>query len=384
MATYSGTQKSSSRRQLVVVGLAALAIGLAAGVGASKVDLHRHNGSTASQAQPQGGSQASSLPATGSTAAEQPATVPETAGSSAPATSSVPTAASIPSLYLVGSTAQAQEVQQNLDWAAIAWQPLDVRVLVVAPEVSAAEIAGTMNEARSMEGLVPMTVEDLRTPAAPDGTVPSNSEQEAPTDSALLIPADQGHAGSLGAAGMPGHAAVVSGLSAFADVPMSATYTVYLVDSAAQASDVQQRLDQVRAAIGWQPLDATVQVVATAEDDAQAQETIARQNTMRALVGLAPLTVVDLRTPDTSAAAQPLRSGGDSSTGDGRPMGGYAEWVQAQARSASPIDATVPSAPVSDQEMYAQWLQSHTTAASPPQSPPSCPDPDVVPYSGIC
>jgi hypothetical protein len=41
MATYTGTQHSSSRRQLVMVGLAALAVGL----GVSHVDLHRHRNS---------------------------------------------------------------------------------------------------------------------------------------------------------------------------------------------------------------------------------------------------------------------------------------------------------------------------------------------------
>jgi hypothetical protein len=166
MATYSGTQKSSSRRQLVVVALAALAIGLAAGVGATKVDLHRHTGSAARQVQPQAGSQASSLPATGSTAAEQPGSGSAAGGSSAPATSSVPAAVSIPYLYLVGSTAQAQEVQQSLDWAAIGWQPLDARVLVVPPEVSAGEVAASVNDLSQMSGLAPVTIEDLRTPGA--------------------------------------------------------------------------------------------------------------------------------------------------------------------------------------------------------------------------
>jgi hypothetical protein len=198
-----------------------------------------------------------------------------------------------------------------------------------------------------------------------------------PADAQLLIPADQGHAGTLGAAGMPGQVAAVPGLPAYADVPMSATYTVYLVGTQAEVDTVLNTVS-----VGPPARDTTVMVVTDAEGAAQAEATIARQNNLRALVGLGPLTVVDLRTPDASAATQPARSSGDGFTGDGRPLGGYAEWVQAQARSASTIDATAPSAPVSDQEMYAQWLQSHTTAASPQQSPPSCPV--VGFYSGIC
>jgi hypothetical protein len=152
--------RRSSRRQLVMAGATVLALGLAVGVGAWRVGMHHHNGTIATQvqpqSQPQGGSQANDLPAT----------------------SSVPTAASIPSLYLVGSTEQANDVQQVLDWAAIAWQPLEASVQVVPPGVSAAEVAETVNEARSMEGLVPMTVEDLRTPDA--SAVPPQSPPSYP------------------------------------------------------------------------------------------------------------------------------------------------------------------------------------------------------------
>jgi hypothetical protein len=292
------------------VGLAALAVGLAAGVGASKVDLHGHRSRTATQVQPL------SLPQSGSQVI------------SLPATSSGTTAASLPYLYLVGSTAQAQEVQQGLDWVGITGQPLDARVLVVPPEVSGGEVAETMDEAAGVGGLVPVTVEDLR-PAALT-SVHTAAEQSvvggttgapvmqvdeptletapaAPADPHQLIPGNQGHVGTLGAAGKPGQVAAFSGLSAFADVPMSPSAAVYLVGSAAQLNDVQQRLDRVRAAIWWQPLDATVQVVATAADDALAQETIARQNTMRSLVGLAPLTVVDLRTSPATPTELPGR-----------------------------------------------------------------------------
>jgi hypothetical protein len=297
MATNTETRQTSSRRYLVVAA-SVLALGLAAGVGAWRAGLHDHRGSVTSpaslQVQPSDG-QAGSLPGTGSTAAEQPAYAAETGGSSAAATGSVPSTASPPYLYLVGSTAQAQQVQQSLDWAAIAWQPLDARVLVVPPEVSGGEVAETMNALRGMEGRAPVTVEDLRSPAAPDGTAPSTSDQEAPTDSALLIPADQGHAGSLGAAAMPGQVPAVSGLPDYADVPLGTSVTIYLVGSQAEA-------DAINA--GPPALARSVLVVPDAEGDAQAQATIAHQNSLRALVGLAPMTVVDLRMTDTSAEAQ--------------------------------------------------------------------------------
>jgi hypothetical protein len=175
MATYTGTRKPSSRRQLVVVGLTALAVGLAAGVGATKVDLHGHRGRTATQVQPQGGSQASSLPATGSTAAEQPQDVAASGDSSAPASSSVHTPASIPYLYLVGSAAQANDVQQRLDQIVIAWQPVDARVLVVPPEVSGGEVAASVDELRQAEGLAPVTVEDLRPAVVPASSPPATA-----------------------------------------------------------------------------------------------------------------------------------------------------------------------------------------------------------------
>jgi hypothetical protein len=243
------------------------------------------------QVQPSGG-QASSLPAT---------------------TSSVTSAASPPSLYLVGSTEQAQEVQQGLDQvrAAIGWQPLDATVLTVAPEASPDEVTwllSTLNESRRLQGLRPVQLVDLR-PAA-TAAVPTTS---VPADPQLLIAAYQGRANALDAAGMPGQAAAVSDLPAFWDVPSGTSVTVYLVGTQAEA-------DAISA--GPPAVARSVIVVADAAGEAQAQATIAWQNTMRALVGLAPLTVVDLRTPDATAV--------------------------------------------------------------PPQSPPSCPEPDVVPYSGIC
>jgi hypothetical protein len=148
---------------------AALAIGPLAGLASWQIGLHGHRGSTVTpaplQIQLQGGSQTTSLPANGQGAAEQPGDGSAIAGSTAPATSSVPTVASTPSIYLVGTAAQASEVQQRLDWAAIGWQPLDATVLVVAPEASLDEVTGllnTMNESRRLQGLAPVTAVDLR------------------------------------------------------------------------------------------------------------------------------------------------------------------------------------------------------------------------------
>jgi hypothetical protein len=322
MATYTGTPKSSSRRQLVLVGLAALAVGLAVGLGADRVDLHRHRSSSASQVQPQGGSQASSLPATGSTAAEQPGNGSETGGASAAITSSLSKPASIPYLYLVGSAAQANDVQQGLDWVAITSQPLEATVLVVPPEVSGGEVAESVNEFRRMGGLVPVTVEDLRTPAASAAAQSTRSSADGvtsddrPMGGAAEFLRDHPPVQPAGGEGSSVPATTSSGTTA------GSTASLYLVGSTAQADDVQQRLDQVRATIGFQPLDATVLVVgreASADEVAWLRTTL---NAARQMQGLAPLTVVDLRTPDTSAP--------------------------------------------------------------PPQAPPSCPDPDVVPYSGIC
>jgi hypothetical protein len=162
MATYTGTRKSSSRRQLVVVGAAVLALGVMAGLGAWWVGLHQHNGSMAAhvetQAQPQDGSQPSSLPATSS--------VP-TAASSAVATQT-------PHLYLVGSQEQAQAVDDGRF-------PFDDTVLVVSLEASPDEVTwllNTMNEARRLQGLAALTVVDLRTPVA--AAVPQQSPPGCP------------------------------------------------------------------------------------------------------------------------------------------------------------------------------------------------------------
>jgi hypothetical protein len=296
MATYTGTQHSSSRRQLVVVGLAALAVGLAVGLGVSKVDLHRHRSSQVGAARPvaAAGGRISRADAMGGAAEflrDQPQVQPAGGeASSVPATtSSGTTAGSTASLYLVGSAAQANDVQQRLDQvrAAIWFQPLDATVMVVGPEASADEVTWlrtTLNEARRVQGLAPLTVVDLRTAEA----------SAVPQQSPLLIPADQGHAGTVGAAGMPGQPAAVSGLGSYADVPMSQRYTVYLVSSPAEVDAVLDTLSP-----DGPPRDTTVLLVTGAASEAQAQETIARQNTMRSLVGLAPLTVVDLRTPAT-------------------------------------------------------------------------------------
>jgi hypothetical protein len=279
------------------------------------------------------------MDATGSTADEKPWYVSETGGYSAPATSSVPTAASTASLYLVGSAAQADEVRQGIDsLVAPGWSP-DTTVLTVTPEADSDAVAlllSTENEARRTQGLPPVQLVDLRSaaPAAVPTTVQSVDggamggpvmkvdeppavrsvmggttgvpiiqaddsvvEPAAPADSHLLISADQGHAGTLGAAAMPGMAPAVSGLSASADVPLGASVTVYLVGTQADADAIRN---------GPPALGRSVLVGGDAADDAQAQETIARQNSLRALVGLDPLTVVDLRTPD--AAAVPPQS----------------------------------------------------------------------------
>jgi len=159
------------------------------------------------------------------------------------------------------------------------------------------------------------------------GTVSTSTARPAAPGTQLLIPTDQGHAGALPGVGVPGQAATVSGLSAYAAVPLSQTYTVYLVGTQAEA-------DAVRT--GPPAQTTTVWAVTDAASEAQAQETIARQNNLRVLVGLAPLTVVDLRTSATSAAA------------DGPPLGGYADaWVQYQGQASAVVACSrqTPEAP---------------------------------------
>jgi hypothetical protein len=251
MATYTGTRKSNSRRQLVVVSLVALAIGMAAGVGAWQVGLN-HRGSTATQVQPQGGSQASSLPATGSSAAEQPANVTETGGYSAPATSSVPTAASPHYLYLVSSAAQAHDVQQGLDrvQAALAGQPLDATVLVVPPEVSAGQVAESVDEVLGLEGLAPVTVEDLRTPDA--GMPPITNDTAA----------------------VPG--AVSSTTTELASPPATSGATI------AQARQAIADENRLRVSLGLKELELP-------PVDQAARQAIADENRLRASLGLPEL-----------------------------------------------------------------------------------------------
>jgi hypothetical protein len=189
MATYTdtGTRKSSSRRQLVLVGLGALVVGLAAGLGAAKVDLHRHSSSQAGTARTgaSAGGSVSRTDAMGGAAEflrdHPPAQPAGGAATSLPAsTSSVSTAGSTSSLYLVGSAAQANDVQQRLDRAAIGWQPLDATV-VVAPEASPDEVTWlltALNEARGQQGLAPLSVVDLRTADA--AAVPQQSPPSCP------------------------------------------------------------------------------------------------------------------------------------------------------------------------------------------------------------
>jgi hypothetical protein len=169
---------------LVVVSLAALAVGLAAGVGASKVDLHGHRGRTATQVQPQrqlqSGSQASSLPATGS----------------------VHSAASTPYLYLVGSAEQENEVQQNLDSLVTSGWPLDATVQQVAGDAEAdatMQAIADLNTVRTTLRQSDIHVVDL-------------------------------HASG---AGMPGHSAAVSSRPSFAVAPLGTNTTVYLVQNQA-------------------------------------------------------------------------------------------------------------------------------------------------------
>jgi hypothetical protein len=125
----------------------------------------------------------------------------------------------------------------------------------------------------------------------------------------------------------------------------ASTASLYLVGSAPQASQLQHGIDEadvIRHTLGLAPLAATVRPVgpeASADEVTWLRTTL---TTARGAQGLAPLTVVDLRTPDAAASG----------------------------------------APVSDQEMSTQWLESHTPTAAPPQSPPDCPL--VGPYSGIC
>ena len=66
MATYTGTRKPSPRRHLAVVGVTALALGAAAGVGTWRIGLHSHRVSTAPHTPvqfQQTGGQAGTLPA---------------------------------------------------------------------------------------------------------------------------------------------------------------------------------------------------------------------------------------------------------------------------------------------------------------------------------
>jgi hypothetical protein len=108
-----------------------------------------------------------------------------TAASSVPATTSSGTTAVSPaSLYLVGSTAQANQIQQGIDEAdvirhSLGLAPIAATVLPVGPAASPDEVTWlltTLNAARGEQGLAPLTVVDLRTPdtsAAPPQSPPS-------------------------------------------------------------------------------------------------------------------------------------------------------------------------------------------------------------------
>jgi hypothetical protein len=281
--TATAQQHPRSRStSLAFAGAAGLA--LVVGVGLGTLQVHHHDSRVASQVQQLGGSQASSLAATGSRAAVQPWYVAETGGYSTPATSSVPAAAGTPHLYLVASGDEAAFLRGALATPTGELPPQD-SVRQVAGEAEAATTAQAIadeNTTRASLGLPEIAVVDLR---------PSGAETP------LIIPPDQGYAGALGAAGMPGQVAAVSALPAFADVPLGTSVRVYLVGTQAEAVAIRN---------GPPALARSVLVVRDASDEAQAQETIARQNSLRALVGLAPMTVVDLRSSDTTSGGPAL------------------------------------------------------------------------------
>jgi hypothetical protein len=170
MATYTGTQKSSSRRQLVVVGLVALAVVLAVGLGGWQLTRHGHSASR-TMAIPHGqlhpGDHAEAIPA--ATSGQL------TAASTWPVHAEQP-----PQLILVGSAAQAQEVQHSIDEGdvirhTLGLAPLAAQVVQLeAGTPSAAQQAvEDLTVVRHTLGLADAQLVDLR--ATPPTTDPASS-----------------------------------------------------------------------------------------------------------------------------------------------------------------------------------------------------------------
>jgi hypothetical protein len=276
MATYTGTQHSSSRRQLVVVGLAALAVGLVVGLGVSKVDLHRHRSSQTGAVltvAATGGS-ISRADAMGGEAEfvrdHPPAQTAGAEASNLPATtSSGTTAGSTPSLYLVGSTAQAHQIQQGIDDAdvirhSLGLVPLAAQVVQLdsGPADATVQAIADLTTVRRTLGLPAIQVVDLRT--TPIGADPAAGGQASPLPPTSRTGATQ-------------------------------TPHLYLVGSQEQAQAVDE---------GRFPVDDTVLVVSREASPDDVTLLLTTTNEARRLQGQPPVQLVDLRTPDPATIPQ--------------------------------------------------------------------------------
>jgi hypothetical protein len=153
--TASYQHQRARRTTRALAGGAALALAVGVGLGTWQVRSH------------------------GGRAAIGPTTGGEAAQGQAPAARRIPgdtnsgatTTATTPSVYLVGSAAQAHAVQQGLDQVAIAWQPLDATVVQVADDEEARTVLRAYAEENAFGatlGLPAIQVVDLRAnPTAP-------------------------------------------------------------------------------------------------------------------------------------------------------------------------------------------------------------------------
>jgi len=266
MATQTGTPTAAlPRRTIALACTAALALAALAGIGGWQVGAHSR-------------SSAKVTPLTRTVAVAAPQS--NTAVAAAlprPAVEAV-------SVVLVRSARDAADLEAQLAASAnlSLWQGAPPLIIVASDDASAdfdRHELDLANEERAAHGLPGIVVTDLTQPVAvPARTYTAPSNNVAP--SALTAP--QSDARRLA----------------------NQTPTVYLVDTPAQASTLQAALndtDAMRSQSGEPSRDDHVRVV-DATTAAQLQQDIASQNGFRAVLGLPPITVQDLRQPRSATA----------------------------------------------------------------------------------
>ena len=148
MTSQTTAQQPRRTRRAIIALAGAAALALAVGVGLGTWQVHSHSG-RAARVQTSGAAAQGEVGAAGTTLVALPSVLTTSAGT--------------PSVYLVGSAAQAQEVQQRVNWAAPAGLSVPAAVLVVGPTDDAA-LAASLQHLVLADQYPLGPVIDLRTP----------------------------------------------------------------------------------------------------------------------------------------------------------------------------------------------------------------------------